>query len=587
MTQWHTIPQEILSIMLAFMDTRDMMQCQRVCRNWATISQSKAYTDVTIDYHNEMSGFLKINKSLGKRVKRLHIRNESFHVVRAKGVIKTCLIQFSSIFSPFIDISSLPATCPNLELLEFDQPESEYWEWIHTNCCLGYWKHLNRLPCPTVENTKAGEHYSKTIHLLSRNMKEINMFVYGTLTSTSQALMTDDFEQLETLQLGDLHPFPVHIDSLINKFPRLKRILIRSEYKDMGSYFDSQDVKPNLTVNEFGLIGTTLSVHVLFYIMKKFPHLKRLHHAPLSEPVEISQSPAVLEAFADYVQQLDSCRMELLSFETTEFIPVMADKLSDRHYCFELSARYYGLGQIYFNTSKVRIEKRLQKKEQEVVLQVLNKGQVFPFRDLARLNGHLTCLKFNHQTEFPSHFVNRVTEGDCFHRHSLEDITSTCPRLRELYLNRFYLIDCHLNEPSHSIRQLHLQRCHYLPQALFQLSQGLPQLELIQFAPLLVLDPVTLMPLSEDPDHVDIKMPFTSLSRLVLDDIRFPRRRKSIYLKLVTHHIQYYQIRDQQMTTIPSIDYQQAMKKSSHFSLCVQLKQLESIQMLGQTFAIV
>ncbi|OBZ82441.1 hypothetical protein A0J61_09507 [Choanephora cucurbitarum] len=582
--------------MLGHLDTRDIMQCQRVCRNWSTVCQRKAYTDVTIYYRNEMSGFLKIASGpLGKLVKRLHIRNEGFNIIRVKGAIKTCFINFNFFFSPGVDITSLPTVCPNLEVLKFDLLENVYWEWIYVNCSIGHWKHMNTLPYPT-DSSKAGEYYSKTIHILRRNMKEIKLFAYGTRTSTSQALIEslDDFQQLETLRVGDLHAFSLELDQLIDKFPQLKRIFIKPEYVTIETYLNREgpaQVKPSPTVEEIDLNGITLSVNALRYIMKKFPNLKRLQDVPFSKQLDyLPFGPAALQEFANYVKGLDYLSMEEMFFEDmTEFISVMADKLSDRQYLFELSARYHGIGQVYFDTSKVVIEKD-RKREQVVSLKVDNKGQVFPFGEaLSMLYGKLTILKFNHVADSPSHFVARRTNyAGTVHKHYLDDITSTCPKLKRLYINRFYLIDCQLSQPSTSISQLYLQQCYYVPQALFQLSEGLPRLRHLSFAPMLVLDPVTLKPLPEDPDHVAIDMPYTRLSTLFLEDIRFPRRRKSIFMKLMADKgVKYYQIHYNQMTSIPKETYQKAVTKQSHFSLRVRFKHLDEIRMLGQTFKLV
>ncbi|KAI8357361.1 hypothetical protein EDC96DRAFT_566434 [Choanephora cucurbitarum] len=599
MTAWHSLPQEVLIIMLDYLNSRDIMQCQCVCRNWSTICQRKAYTNVTIQYRNEMSGFLKVASGpLGKLVKRLDIKNEGFNIIRKKSVITTCFINFNFAFSPGVDITALPTVCPNLEVLEFQLLENVFWEWMYKNCSMGHWKHLNTLPRST-ESSKAGENYSKTIHILRKNMKEIELFAYGTSTSTSNLLVQSlgDFRQVETLRVGDLHHLRLELDKLIDNFPCLKHIFIDPEYTYLEAYLNSEgltEVKPSPTVCELDLKGITLSVNALRYIMKKFPNLKRLHDVPFSQQIEYKPfGPAALQEFADYVKGLDYFSMESLFFrDMTEFISIMADRLSDRQYFFELSARHHGIGQVYFDTSKVVIEKN-RKREQVVLLNVTNKGQVFPFGDtLAKLDGKLTELKFNHTAELPSHFVQRnIGYPDTVYKHYLDDILSVCPRLKTLCLNRFYLVDCQLSQAVPSLTTLHLQKCHYLPHTLFQLSEGLPKLRVLRFAPLSVLDPTTLKPFQEDPDHVAIDMPYTRLSTLHLDDIRFPRRRKSIYMKVISDlGVKYYQIHSNSqpngslISSLTKEIYQKAVNKQSHFSLRIRLKRLDVIKIFNHPF---
>ncbi|RCI03723.1 hypothetical protein CU098_003837 [Rhizopus stolonifer] len=597
MPLWSSLPQELVVIVLSFLNTTDIMQCQLICHNWSRVCQKAAYADISINNATELEQFLQAAKTpLGKLVKKLYVKNAGFFVYKTDGVIQFPFVNFDSMFSPGVSLKSLPDICPNLESLDFKQTDKTFYDWVLIKIKKGYWKHLCTLPF--TKEMDQGESYSQAIIAMREKIKNIKLSARGTSFPTCQLLCNtiSTFGNLEKLCIQSFKSIPLDLDELIDKVPMLKELSFKGSQSRLDAWFDmyrSLSIKKRIFLKSLSIIGHSPTENSLVYVVNKFPNLRRLNIC--SERLYMPHpalSTDTMQRFTELVKGLDEVSIDSLQFDNMlELAIMMFDKLANKRIRFNLYLKNCYLNQIRSSELSIKTARLCEGPGQDkdgLFVVISNMGnQISLDSALEQFKGAIKGLKVENTGH---HIVNFVSRGDDYkdivHKHYINDIIATCPNLKKLTFYKVKLIDCSMNQDA-LIKSLKIQNCSYLPSVLHQFSLQLPCLSHLALESSRVIDPHNLNPLPEDPDHILIDMPYTAFKLLSITELRFSRKRKCIYVRLSTTDLdRYYQVEETTVSSIAAEDYEKTLPKKSLVNLHIRCEKLLFLHLLENTIKI-
>lgn len=280
---WQTLPVELLqTIFFNFNDDKrnpNLYQCQLVCKSWAPTAQRELYTKVkvksatcmaAVDLALEMNGL-----DLGKYVKTLQF---SSHTTQTANLLD--------------DWQDIETKFPKLTCFSMDRPSKNYYSRIRQAHKDGKWPLLGGICRPLVIDEQLMEDYLNCVLAYRQNVTGVYLSDDGERDNRIEVYnkflkQLNTIPKLKCLQL--IKQISDSIDSLDpvieGSSPNLENVhlgLTTNEDYLLGNIhepatIDMSHIKPRPKVKRFTMMGVIDRDRDLLYIMRKYPNLQHFY----------------------------------------------------------------------------------------------------------------------------------------------------------------------------------------------------------------------------------------------------------------------------------------------------------------------